>query len=167
MRLKQNELVDLSETPDQSVMGAWYVNEFRVERKKCLIFMNERTLLSFILFGVRKSNTNKDLLPDMCLEGVFQLLKLERFSLESISRIIEDSYESRYAKTDSRKVLGNMNELAATYEHMIWHEGGLAHCDLNDLFSRVNRTPQRNLGWNYSIDIARELLGAPAPQQSV
>lgn len=124
--------------------------------------MNERTLLSFILFGVRKANTRKDVLPEMCLQGLVQLLQFEGFSPESIRRIIEDCESKAYAKTDSRKVLGNMNDLVWMYEHMIWQEGGLEQCDLTALIRKMNRTPQRNLGWSYSIDLAREILECDA-----
>lgn len=158
--LKADDLADLAGEEDGSILGAWYVNEFKVGRKKCLVFMNERTLLSFILVGVRKANTKKETLPEICLEGVVHLLKLEGFSLESIGRVIEDSRHQIYAKTDSRKVLGNMNDLVAIYEHMIGYEGGLEHCDLTALIRKINRTPQRNLGWNYSIDLAHEILAS-------
>jgi hypothetical protein len=39
---------DLSEVKEpDSLLGNWYSNIFMVDRRKTLIFMNERTLLSF------------------------------------------------------------------------------------------------------------------------
>lgn len=161
--LKPAELIDAAGHDEKSILGAWYVNEFKVQRKKCLIVMNERTLLSFILFGVRNGNTRKDILPEMCLHGIVQLLQFEGFSSETIVKIIEDGQSKVYAKTDNRKVLGNMNDLVWMYEHMIWHGGGLENCDLTALIQKMNRTPQRNLGWSYSIDLVREILEPGAP----
>ena len=48
---------DLAEirAPD-SLFGNWYVNLFVVDRRKTLLLMNERTLLSFVIYGVRKDN---------------------------------------------------------------------------------------------------------------
>ncbi len=160
--LNKRDLDVPEEELDQSVMGAWYINIFLVDRRKCLIFMNERSLLSFIVFGARKGNSQKDSIPELFLRGIVQLLAIEDFPPAYINRLVEDSMECRFAKTDSRKVLGNLNDLVATYEHMIWYDGGLKHCNLEEILYRVNRTPQRNLNWGYSIDIARELLSANA-----
>lgn len=161
--LKAGDLIDATGHDEKSILGAWYVNEFKVQRKKCLIFMNERTLLSFILFGARKANTRKEVLPEICLHGLIQLLQFEGFASETIVKVIEDGEDRAYAKTDSRKVLGNMNDLVWMYEHTIWHKGGLENCDLTAVIRKMNRTPQRNLGWSYSIDLAREILEPGAP----
>tara|TARA_R110002073_G_scaffold34695_2_gene102480 strand:- start:155 stop:685 length:531 start_codon:yes stop_codon:yes gene_type:complete len=160
--LDKNDLDATEKEMDQSVMGGWYVNVFLVDRRKCLIFMNERSLVSFIIFGARKDNSKKDSIPELFLRGIVQLLVLEDFPPAHINRLVEDCVDYRFAKTDSRKVLGNLNDLVATYEHMIWYEGGLKHCNLDEILYRVNRTPQRNLNWGYSIDMARELLSANA-----
>lgn len=160
--LKKGDLVELENEKERSLLGAWYINVFSVDRRKCFIFMNERSLLSFILFGIKKSNSNKESIPEVLVRGVEQLLTFEDFAPEFIDRFVEDCTISRFSKTDSRKVLGNMNDLVFMYEHMIWHEGGLKNCDLHGILHRINRTPQRNIGWAYSIDIARELLSANA-----
>ena len=48
---------DLSEIKiSESLLGNWYVNLFVVDRRKTLLFMNEPTLLSFVIYGVRKNN---------------------------------------------------------------------------------------------------------------
>lgn len=152
---------DLSEGASQeSVLGAWYVNQFTLDRRKTFIFMNERTYLSFILFGVKKSNTKKALFPEICLAGVVQLLKFQQTPLELIGKVIDDSFESRYANTDSRKVLGNLNELVALYRYIVIADGGLAHCNLNEIIIKINHMPQRNLGWKNSIEVCREILSA-------
>lgn len=160
--LKKSDLIELENEKERSLLGSWYINLFVVDRRKCLIFMNERTLLSFILFGVKKSNTSKETISELFIRGVVQLLMLEDFAPELIEKFVEDCTIARFAKTDSRKVLGNMNDLVFAYEHMIWHEGGVNNCDLNSILYRINRTPQRNIGWGYSIDVARELLSTNA-----
>ena len=53
-----------------------------------------------------------------------------------------------------------MNDLMSLYKHIIYSDGGLKYCDLNDVIRKINRTPQRNIGWGYSIDLAKELLNA-------
>ncbi|MDQ2077941.1 hypothetical protein [Marinimicrobium sp. ABcell2] len=157
LKLKESDLAEPVE--GEEGFGAWYVNQFYVDRRKCLIFMNEKTLLSFFLYGVKKTNTRKDTFPELCLNGVFQLLKIEGFSGKSISQFMDNSQDFRYMKTTDRKALGNLNDLMFMYEHMILSEGGLEYCDLTEIIRKMNRTPQKNIGWGYSIDKAREILG--------
>lgn len=156
LKLKASDLAEPVQGEDG--FGAWYVNQFYVDRRKCLVFMNEKTLLSFFLFGMKKMNTRKETFPDLCLNGIFQLLKIEDFSGESINVLFESAREFRYMKTTDRKALGNLNDLMFLYEHMILSEGGLEYCDLTEIIRRINRTPQRNIGWGYSIDKAKEAL---------
>lgn len=156
--IAKDELSDVSS--QESVLGGWYVNLFTLDRRKTFIFMNERTYLSFLLFGVRKSNSKKTLFPEMCLGGIVQLLRLQEVPLPLIGNVIEDSFESRYANTDSKRVLGNLNDLASLYWHKIMSRGGLAYCDLNEIILQVNHTPQRNLGWKNSAEVTSEILDA-------
>lgn len=156
LKLKPSDLAE--PVKSEEGFGAWYVNQFYVDRRKCLVFMNEKTLLSFFLFGMKKSNTRKETFPELCLNGIFQLMKIEGFSVESIDVLLESTRECRYMKTTDRKALGNVNDLMFLYEHMILSEGGLEYCDLTGIIKKINRTPQRNIGWGYSIDKAKEVL---------
>jgi hypothetical protein len=157
LKLKSDDLVEPVEREEG--FGTWYVNQFQVDRRKCLIFMNEKTLLSFILFGVKKTNTQKETFPEIFLNGIVQLLQLENFPNEYIGFILENSEQSCFMKITDRKALGNMNDLIFMYKHMILSDGGLEYCNLTEIIGKINRTPQRNIGWGYSIDKAKELLG--------
>lgn len=156
LKLKASDLAE--PVASEGGFGAWYVNQFYVDRRKCLIFMNEKTLLSFFLYGMKKTNTRKETFPELCLNGIFQLLRIEGFSGESINLLLESAREFRYMKTTDSKALGNLNALMFMYEHMILSEGGLECCDLTEITRKINRTPQRNIGWEYSIDKAKETL---------
>jgi hypothetical protein len=142
-------------------LGSWYVNMFTVDRKKTLIFMNERTLMSFIAYGVKKSNCS-DLRP-MFFGGLEQLLQMEKVPDDRMGQIIKSYADTRYSKTDSRTSLGNMNDLVFAYKLFILDGGGFSHCGVGEIIRRVNRTPQRNLGGRYSIDAMREILDKLPP----
>lgn len=149
------------ETPNE--FGNWYVNMFTVDRKKTLIFMNERTLMSFIVYGLKKSNCS-DLHP-IFLGGIEQLLQMEDVPEDRIGQIIKTYAAIRYAKTDNRASLGNMNDLVFAYKVFVLDGGGFSHCDLYETIHRINRTPQRNLGWRYSVEAMREILDKLPPAQ--
>lgn len=152
--IKDSELIE--KVSDSSVLGAWYVNLFFIERRKALIFLNERTLLSFIIYGVRKDNTRN--LPGVLCRGLHQLLSFADVDPVFIDRVLSEYETYCYSKTDSKRVLGNMNEIVFLYQHHIQYEGGLQNCDLTDITFKVNQTPQRNIRWDFSLDLAISLI---------
>ena len=120
---------DLAEmrAPD-SLFGNWYVNLFVVDRRKTLLFMNERTLLSFVIYGVRRDNVKN--IQHVLLRGIDQLLTLEGFNISEINKVFSGYDSAEFTKTGSRRLLGNMNDLMDGYKHSILYEGGLKCCDL-------------------------------------
>ena len=152
--IKPNELSEIKE-PD-STLGNWYLNITTIDRRKTFIFMNESTLLSFILYGVKKSNSSR--IHEMFLRALNQLLLFEGFDFEIINKVNDEYLDIEYTKTHSRSLLGNMNDLVENYKYQIYAGGGLQHCDLTAIIKELNRMPQKNIGWEYSINVARELL---------
>lgn len=143
-------------TQDTTTLGAWYIHVFQLGRRKALIFMNERTLLSFILIGARKDNTKN--LYGVFLNGLSQYLKTIGVRQEKIDRIVIGYSECCFTKTTSRSTLGNLNDLVSLYQWFIWNDGGIENCDLDKIIFRINQTPQRRLDWGFSLDVAKELI---------
>jgi hypothetical protein len=154
LRLKQEDLCDVKET--SSLLGNWYTNLFILDRRKTLIFMSERTLLSFMIFGIRKANIKG--LPIVFHNGLRQLLLIEELDNNVISNVVKDCREIEFTRTTSRSLIGNLNDLINLYKGLILTGGGLDSCDLDSIIKKINRTPQKNLGWANSAEIAREIL---------
>ena len=154
LRLKEEDLCDVKQPT--SLLGNWYANLFILDRRKTLIFMSERTLLSFIIFGIKKDNI-KDL-PIVFHNGLRQLLFLEGLDNNVISNVTKDCREIELTKTTSRSLIGNLNDLVYLYKDSILTGGGLDSCDLDSIIKKINRTPQKNLGWANSAEIAREII---------
>lgn len=152
--IKPSELGEIKES--DSTLGNWYVNISTIDKRKTFIFMNEKTLLSFVLYGVKKSNTPR--IHEIFLKALNQLLFLEGFNTKIVNRINDEYLDIEYTKTNNRSLLGNMNDLIENYKYSIYDGGGLKHCDLTEIIHSINRMPQKNIGWKYSIDVARELL---------
>jgi len=141
-----------------AALGNWYVNLVTIDRRKSLIFMSERTLLSFLLFGVKKNS--RVVLAELFVHGLVQLLEMEDFTGPQILRAIGAGDELRYSKTRNRKALGNLNDLQQLYTLAILDQGGFAHCNLWEIIRGMNRMPQRNIGWAYSIQLTRDAIAA-------
>ena len=152
--LKEEDLSEVKEPT--SLLGNWYSNLFILDKRKTLIFMNERTLLSFIVFGIRKKNI-KDL-PIVFHNGVKQLLLMEDFDDTVISNVTKDCLEIELTKTANRSLVGNLNDLMNLYKSFILADGGLNSCDLNSITKKINRRPQKTLEWSSSVELAREVL---------
>ena len=154
--LKEGGLCDVKQPT--SLLGNWYSNLFILDRRKTLIFMNERTLLSFIILGIRKNNL-KDL-PIVFHNGVKQVLLMEDFDSNVISNVTEECLEIEITKTTNPSLLRNLNDLVNLYKSLVLDEGGLKSCDLDSITKKINRTPQKNLEWSNSVEIAREILNS-------
>ena len=152
--IRPNELSEIKGA--DSTIGNWYVNISTIDRRKTFLFMNERTLLSFILYGVKKSKTPR--IHEIFLQALNQLLLLEGFNHKTINHINDEYLDLEFTKTNSRSLLGNMNDLMDHYKHYIYTDRGLQHCDLTAIIQRLNRIPQKNIGWKYSIDLVKEIL---------
>ena len=82
--------------------------------------MNERTLLSFIIFGVRSDNL-KNFISSFQL-GLIQVLEMIGASQDHMEYVLSEYDSFCYTKTISKSVIGNMNDLVDMYQHFVWHK---------------------------------------------
>src|SRR4030043_2114969 len=90
--------------------GNWYANLLRIDRRKVLIFTNEKTLYSLLIPKVLKNNLKN--IEEEFLINLNYNLQNEGFSLEVINKIMQEYQEIGFEKTVSKRVLGSMNDLA-------------------------------------------------------
>jgi IS30 family transposase len=77
-----------------------------------------------------------------------------------VERALELNHVGMFARTDSRKSLGSMNDLVRCYTTMVQAWGGLQSCDLTAIIMKINEMPQRTLGWRTAWDMTEALLQA-------
>lgn len=149
---------DLTEAEASTTpLGNWYVHRFPIGRTHFFLFMSEVSLLSFVLYQGKIPVTPKTL-PSMFLMGLHQLLAMKGYQTSVIDQVILGYRDGSFSKTDSRKVLGCMNDLVNLYTAMVEAAGGLAACDLTGIIMRLNDMPQRTLDWGTSWDAVTRLL---------
>jgi hypothetical protein len=125
-------------TLDSQCLGNWYANLIRIDRKKCLLFTNEKTLYSFLIPHIKKANL-KNIVDEFMINLSFNL-QYEGFSLDVIAKVMQEYEEIGFAKTASKKVLGSMNELAFQYEILIMEKEGLGNVKILEQNHSINRT---------------------------
>ena len=137
--------------------GDWYANLLWLDGRKCLLLAHAGTLFSVFVPDIRKA----DLVPIGPSVVGFIHTELEAESLPLDRFGILDSRYITLAKTESRIVLGYMNEMARFCEYAVDDAGGLTRCDTQKLNRALRREPhlsRRPPGYFVPI----ELVAGPA-----
>lgn len=135
-------------------LGNWYANIIRIDRKKCLLFVNEGTLYSFLIPCVLKAklkNIRNEFLNNLVIN-----LQYEGFSLEVINRVCQEYQEIMFAKTASKHVLGAMTQLSFEYGVLIEMKEGLQNVKVPELNHTINRTILKGIKYLHPIEALRE-----------
>lgn len=144
-----------SESPEG--LGNWYANLLRIDRRKCLIFTNEKSLYTFFIPTVTKES-----LKNIIDEFLFNLnmnLQAEGFPLEVIIKVMQEYTDIGFAKTASRKVLGSMNEFAFEYEYLINHRyEGIEKVRILAVNKEVNLTIMKGIKYLHPIEALKNVL---------
>lgn len=139
-----------------SFLGSWHANVIRINRKKCVLFTNDKTLFSIFSAGLKRPQFDR-------LDEVFRLecqkrLVTEGFSASQVEKALSEYQQIDFAKTNSRSVLGVMNDIVYQIQVRIEMNGGLANTKLDAVNHEINRIPSGVLKYGYSIDHLSEML---------
>jgi len=126
----------------------------RIDRRKCVIFTNERTLYTFLIPKILKANLKN--IEEEFLISLSYNLQNESFGLNVINRIMQEYQEIGFAKTMNKSVLGSMNDLAYQYEAQIMGAGGIVNINILQINHIINRTPMSALKYKYPIEALRK-----------
>ena len=150
-------IIETDKTPsDSQGLGNWYANLIRIDRKKCLLFTNEKTLYSFLIPDIKKANL-KNFVNEFLTNLNFNL-QYEGFSLDVINKVIQEYEKIGLAKTANRKILGTMNKLSFQYEVLIMGKEGLGNVKSLELNQTINRTFTRSIQHKYPIEAIKKVL---------
>jgi Domain of unknown function (DUF6933) len=123
-------------------LGDWYANLTRIDRRKCLLFTNEKTLYSFLIPAVKKENL-KNIVEEFLMNLSFNL-QVEGFSADVVNRVMAEYTEIGFAKTASKKVLGAMTQITFEAEYLILHrDEGMERDKILKVNGDINRSLMR------------------------
>ena len=141
-----------------TLLGAWHVNTEVIGRYRFLLFLNDESLYCLVAVipatekTVRLAMIFRHLLASAMLRNGVDQAHIEQVAKEYAEEII--------TKTDSRKVLGNLNDMFNQTCYVI--EDAINKnrpVDLLEIEDHLNRIPQKNIGWRFSVDAFKEMLG--------
>lgn len=103
----------------------WYLNLLWIERRKCLLLTHAGTLFPVFVADVRKA----DLRPvgPYVVSLVEEQLRSEGLASDTLGRLSPDDVD--LAKTESRSILGVMNDTAVHARYRIEAMGGIDRSD--------------------------------------
>ena len=139
MGLKKSDLSEGS--PQLSRLGQWHCNLIHIDRRKCILFANDKTLFNFIVPGVPRAEIRE--LGDLFGLNFRCVLTAEGFGGESVDRILEEYSEIQYGKSNDRSVLGSINDMAFHYEHWMLDGGGVHSAEVPAIIQKMNRVPMK------------------------
>ena len=142
-----------------TLLGAWHVNTAVIGRYRFLVFLNDNTL--YCLVGVISANQKNVRLTRLFRHLLASAMLKNGVDQAHIERVAQEYADEVITRTDSRRVLGNLNDL---FNQMCcFLEDAIdvnRPVDLPELEEHLNRIPQRNIGGRLSIDAFKETLGA-------
>jgi len=151
MGLKKKDLVAAEQ--DNAGLGAWHANLIYIDQKKCVLFTNDKTLFHFIVPGVNR-NQIKDLAS--LFRGYLEcVLADEGISTQVKEKILYEYREIEYSGTDSKKILGSMNDLAFHYKIRISDEGGIHSHKVPEIIKQLNRMPMGTIKYKYPVELLK------------
>lgn len=150
------QLSDPGEVGSSEGLGNWYANLLRIDRRKCLLFTNEKTLYSFLVPAVLKENLKR--IEKEFLYHLILNLQYEGFGMDVLAMIQEEYQQIGFSKTASRSVLGSMNDLAYQYEVCVYMEGGIENVKILQINQKINKTPMSAIAYRYPIEALRKVI---------
>jgi len=136
-------------------LGNWYANLLRIDRRKCIIFTNEKTLYTFLIPKVLKINLRN--IEEEFLIHLSYNLENEGFRLEVINKVMLEYQQIGFAKTINKSVLGSMNDLVHQYEFEIMRQGGVDNIRILPINHTINRTPMGALKYECPMEALKKL----------
>lgn len=88
------------------------------------------------------------------------MLAEEGFDEISSDKILQEYAETGFANTNSKSVLGSMNDLAKHYQYYIEEAGGVHSYRIPQIIHQLNRMPMGAIGYRFSVEALRKLYEA-------
>ena len=153
MGLKKSDLTGSVE--ETTVLGGWHANLLHIDRRKCVLFANDRTLFNFIVADLKREHIRQ--LDRLFQEHLICILNSEDLDQSIVKSICEERQEIQYGATNNRSVIGSMNDLASHYKYYINEAGGVHSPEVPEIIRKLNRILFGSLGSAYPIEALKNL----------
>ncbi|MGR9052614.1 MAG: DUF6933 domain-containing protein [Gammaproteobacteria bacterium] len=143
-----------------SILGSWYADLIFIDRRKCLLFVNEKTLFNFMIPDVPRRQIRE---LDKLFLGFLQCILTDEGIDHGIKNSVQAEYRTlEYIALADETMLATVDDLAARYKSQVKAEGGVYHCNLAEIIHKMNSLPLSALGYSSSVDELKKIYCAEA-----
>ena len=139
-------VVDTDEVPTAR-LGDWYANLLNVGSQRWVMCVSERSLLP-VLVPAKNSE-----FPHRLSVYVYEALRGIGVTESVAASEADECRDWRVAKTQSRSILGSMNDFSLHFKYVL-----ASGASLDEAVRHVTEMPCGMLDWRYPSEAARELL---------
>ena len=147
---------DLSPVKDTDPITLWHANLITCDRRKCVLFTNDKTRYSFLVPGLKKPDFQR--LGEVFLDNLFRCMLNEGVPQEGVEKVLDTCSNYCFTKTSSKSVLGTMNDIADIIKWTVYDNGGLVNTDISEMMMRLNRMPMKPLDYGFSVDAFKKMM---------
>jgi hypothetical protein len=162
LRCTNRLLADIDDLPSPdfahstSPLGDWYGHIFAVERRKCVMFINEPTLFVCPAFGLVKAEY-RDIAP-FFREVLTWALRETLFFEDEVAWIVGLHKQLTVGHTVNRSTVASLNNRIAKAKATFQWQGGFGYCEVAALAVRLNQTPLKPIGYSNGYEQMRRLV---------
>lgn len=117
---------EIEDNKEEIGLHNWYVDLINLERKNYFIFTNSKTLFSFFVYaGTKKEIQNIEEIFEGKLKE--QIIREIGSSEKYLENLFPKERKYRFMKTNSRSVLGSINDFKYQIKVQVWDRGELKY----------------------------------------
>lgn len=132
----------------------WHANLLWLEKRKHVLFCSDASRLICLTSVVSKTEIGD--LPELLRRTLQQVMSDECFAQEVIQHVVAAHNSIKLAKTNSKSVLGTMNDNTRHIRYFLDRYGSLSQPALTKVHHHLNHMPMKPNGWKFSIESFRE-----------
>ena len=156
IRCTRKLLKELKVEPEENVwekswLESWHADVFILERRKCILITNDRTLYSFFLPAFHKDNFLH--FRHIVNEYFFKSMMHEGFSQNIIEKVLSVGDDMVFTKSANTAVMGSMTNFKQCIEVVILMHGGLEHCSSFEIQRSINTMPMKAINYQLPVEL--------------
>lgn len=124
-----------------------------------MLFTNAETLFTFAAIGLRRPAFDR--IGDVFRSRLEESLREEGVPADQVDTVFVEYEHLPLSKTESRRVLGSMNDFAHHLKCYMTSKGGHLPGDLASIQRRLNDMPMGAIGYSSGSQEIRKRLGLP------
>lgn len=147
---------DLSPVKDMDPIALWHANLLTLDRRKCVLFTNDKSRYTFLVPGLRKPDFTH--LGELFLDNLFRSMLNDGIPQKGVEKVLNTCSNYCVMTSCNRSVLGTMNDVANIVKWTVVDSGGLMNTDISELMMKMNRMPMKPLEYGYSVEAFVKML---------